>query len=74
MTVFRGTEKRNFDVHNPFNFGDFGVTEWDALREIILKKKNKVVQDLMNSLSKRYEKLSITLDELGIRSNLTAPG
>ncbi|GJV40133.1 hypothetical protein Tco_1418573 [Tanacetum coccineum] len=41
MTVFRGTNKRNFDVHNPFNFGAFGVTEWDELREIIPRKKNK---------------------------------
>ncbi|GJU60453.1 copia protein [Tanacetum coccineum] len=73
ITIFRGTNKRNFDVHNPFNFGNFGVTEWDELREIIPKKKNKVMQDLMNSLSKRYEKLGTIPDELGIRSNLPAP-
>ncbi|GKC43506.1 hypothetical protein Tco_1061228 [Tanacetum coccineum] len=45
MTMFRGTEKRNFDVHNPFNIGDFGVTEWDKLREIIPKKKNKILPE-----------------------------
>ncbi|GJY55314.1 hypothetical protein Tco_0454429 [Tanacetum coccineum] len=74
MTVFRGTDKRNFDVHNPFNFGDFSVTEWDKLRGIIPKKKNQVVKDLMNSLSKRYEKLRTTHGELGISSSLSAPG
>ncbi|GJT39539.1 hypothetical protein Tco_0939404 [Tanacetum coccineum] len=73
ITIFRGTNKRNFDVHNPFNFGNFSVTEWDELRDIIPKKKNKVMQDLMNSLSKRYEKLGTIPDELGIRSNLPAP-
>ncbi|GJY55729.1 hypothetical protein Tco_0454844 [Tanacetum coccineum] len=50
--VFRGTDKRNFDVHTPFKFGNFGITEWDELRDIIPKKKNKVVKDLMNSLKK----------------------
>ncbi|GJY55313.1 hypothetical protein Tco_0454428 [Tanacetum coccineum] len=74
MTVFRGTDKRNFDVHNPFNFGDFSVTEWDEVREIIPKKKNQVVKDLMNSLSKRYEKLRTTHGKLGISSSLSAPG
>ncbi|GJW59970.1 hypothetical protein Tco_0109305 [Tanacetum coccineum] len=73
MIVFRGLDKRNFDVHNPFTFGDFGVTEWDELREIIPKKKNQVVKDLMNSLSKRYEILRTTPDELRISSSLSAP-
>nr|GEZ52822.1 hypothetical protein [Tanacetum cinerariifolium]GEZ53141.1 hypothetical protein [Tanacetum cinerariifolium] len=59
---------------SPFNFGDFGVIEWDELREIIPKKKNQVVKDLMNSLSKRYERLRTIPKELGIRSNLPAPG
>ncbi|GKA67396.1 hypothetical protein Tco_0767204 [Tanacetum coccineum] len=72
MTAFRGTDKRNFDVHNPFNFGDFGMTEWDELREIIPKKKNLVVKDLMNSLSKSYERLETIPDELGIRSTILA--
>ncbi|GJT65159.1 hypothetical protein Tco_1016639 [Tanacetum coccineum] len=41
----------------------------DELREIIPKKKNNVVKDLMNFLSKRYERLRTTPDELGIRSS-----
>ncbi|GKA54438.1 hypothetical protein Tco_0753387 [Tanacetum coccineum] len=53
VTVYRGTDRRNFEVHNPFAFGAFGITELDELREIIPKKKNIVVKDLMNSLSRR---------------------
>ncbi|GKB79013.1 hypothetical protein Tco_0945908 [Tanacetum coccineum] len=52
ITVFRGTNGRNFDVHKPFAFGDFGISELDELRKIIPRKKNAVVQDLMNSLSR----------------------
>ncbi|GJV62243.1 hypothetical protein Tco_1468343 [Tanacetum coccineum] len=73
MTVYRGIDKRNFDVHKPFKFSNFGVTKWDELKDIIPKKKNKVVEDLMNSLSKKYEILRATPDELGIKSNLSAP-
>ncbi|GKE38471.1 hypothetical protein Tco_1461876 [Tanacetum coccineum] len=43
ITVYRGDDRRNFEVHNPFRFGDFEVTKWDELNEIIPKKKNKVV-------------------------------
>ncbi|GJZ57031.1 hypothetical protein Tco_0612525 [Tanacetum coccineum] len=53
ITVYRGTDGRNFDVHKPFLFGAFGISELDELREIISKKKNTVVKDLMNSLSRR---------------------
>nr|GEV69179.1 reverse transcriptase domain-containing protein [Tanacetum cinerariifolium] len=52
ITVYRGTDGRNFDVHKHFLFGAFGISELDELREIILKKKNTVVKDLMNSLSR----------------------
>ncbi|GJR39863.1 hypothetical protein Tco_1215547 [Tanacetum coccineum] len=44
----------------------------DELKDIIPKKKNKVVEDLMNSLRKKYESLRETLDELGITSILPA--
>nr|GEX66155.1 hypothetical protein [Tanacetum cinerariifolium] len=64
---------RNFDVHKPFLFGAFGISELDKLREIIPKKKNRVVKDLMNSLSRRYERLSQIPIELGIQSALPAP-
>nr|GFB87224.1 hypothetical protein [Tanacetum cinerariifolium] len=70
------TEKRggrNFDVHKPFLFGAFGISELDKLREIIPKKKNRVLKDLMNSLSRRYERLSQIPIELGIQSALPAP-
>ncbi|GJX45155.1 hypothetical protein Tco_0261831 [Tanacetum coccineum] len=64
IIVFRVIDKRNFDVHKPFKFGDFGITKWDELRDIIPKKKNKVVEDLMNSLSKKYKRLRATHDDL----------
>ncbi|GJY81264.1 hypothetical protein Tco_0494015 [Tanacetum coccineum] len=49
-------DRRTFEVHNPFSFGAFGITKLDDLREIIPKKKNAVVKDLMNSLSRRKRK------------------
>ncbi|GJY76832.1 hypothetical protein Tco_0481948 [Tanacetum coccineum] len=73
ITVYRGTDGRNFDVHKPFAFGAFGISELDELREIIPKKKNTVVQDLMNSLSRRYERIRKIPEELGIKSALPAP-
>nr|GEV56650.1 uncharacterized mitochondrial protein AtMg00810-like [Tanacetum cinerariifolium] len=40
ITVYKGTNGRNFDVHKPFLFRAFGISELDVLREIIPKKKN----------------------------------
>ncbi|GJU31560.1 hypothetical protein Tco_1175149 [Tanacetum coccineum] len=73
ITVYRGTDGRNFEVHEPFLFGAFGISELDELREIIPKKKNAVVKDLMNSLSQRYERLKKIPKELRIHSALPAP-
>nr|GEU85338.1 hypothetical protein [Tanacetum cinerariifolium] len=67
-----GTNRRNFEVYNPFAFSAFGRTKLDELREIIPKKKNIVVKDLMKSLSKRYERIKKVHDELGIQSTLPA--
>ncbi|GJX36374.1 hypothetical protein Tco_0247931 [Tanacetum coccineum] len=72
VTVFRGTDGRTFDVHNPFAFGNFGIFELDELGEIIPKKKNAVVKDLMNSLSRRYERIKKIPKELGLMSALHA--
>ncbi|GKB98692.1 hypothetical protein Tco_0984829 [Tanacetum coccineum] len=63
-------DKRNFDVHHPFKFLDFGITELDELGPIIQKKKNSIVKDLMTSLSKRYKRLKKIPKELGIQSAL----
>ncbi|GJS14757.1 hypothetical protein Tco_0409229 [Tanacetum coccineum] len=52
LTVFRNNDKRNFQVHSPFKFTDFGVTKLDGLGPIIQKKKNTIVKDLMISLGK----------------------
>ncbi|GJX75364.1 hypothetical protein Tco_0313959 [Tanacetum coccineum] len=73
ITVYRGSDGRNFDVHKPFAFGAFGISKLDELREIIPKKKNEVVQDLMNSLSRRYESIRKIPEELRIKSALPAP-
>nr|GEX12193.1 hypothetical protein [Tanacetum cinerariifolium] len=73
ITVYKGTDGRNFNVHKPFLFGAFGISELDELKEIIPKKKNIVVKDLMNSLSRRYERLRQIPMELGIKSALPAP-
>ncbi|GJV47889.1 hypothetical protein Tco_1438101, partial [Tanacetum coccineum] len=73
IMVYRGTDGRNFDVHKPFLFGAFGISELDELREIIPKKKNTVVKDLMNSLIQRYERLRQIHGELGIQSALLTP-
>ncbi|GKC89145.1 hypothetical protein Tco_1149794 [Tanacetum coccineum] len=73
LSVYRNNDKRSFDVHNPFKFTDFGITELDELGPIIQKKKNSIVKDLMTSLSKRYERLKKIPEELGIQSALPAP-
>ncbi|GJU21821.1 retrovirus-related pol polyprotein from transposon TNT 1-94, partial [Tanacetum coccineum] len=74
LLALKVMKKKSFDVYKPFRFGDFGVTEWDELNDIIPKKKNKVVDDLMNSVNKKYERLRTTPDELGIKPTLSAPG
>ncbi|GKD31167.1 hypothetical protein Tco_1241945 [Tanacetum coccineum] len=51
ITVHRGTDGRNFDVHDPFLFSAFCISELDEPREIIPKKKNAVVKDLFQRWS-----------------------
>ncbi|GJT28212.1 hypothetical protein Tco_0908487 [Tanacetum coccineum] len=70
ITIRKNNDKRNYHVHEPFKFGDFGVTEWDELGAIIPRKKNKVVEDLMTSLSKKYDRLKVIPSELGINPTL----
>ncbi|GJZ74230.1 hypothetical protein Tco_0638376 [Tanacetum coccineum] len=73
IKVYRGTDGRNVEVHEPFLFGAFGISKLDELREIIPKKKNAVVKEFMNSLSRRYKRLKKIPEELGIHSALPAP-
>nr|GEV92816.1 hypothetical protein [Tanacetum cinerariifolium] len=77
ITVYRGTDGRNFDVHKPFLFVAFGISELDELREIIPKKKNTMVKDLMNSLSRRkkqkHMKLEPEIKIPGLECNRTLP-
>ncbi|GJX34022.1 hypothetical protein Tco_0245579 [Tanacetum coccineum] len=41
IIVYKGTNRRNFEVHNPFRFGDFRVTELDELGPIIWEKEEQ---------------------------------
>ncbi|GJY80064.1 hypothetical protein Tco_0492815 [Tanacetum coccineum] len=34
LTIYRNNDKRHFVVHNPFKFGDFGLTEYERLKKI----------------------------------------
>nr|GEW77559.1 hypothetical protein [Tanacetum cinerariifolium] len=76
ITVYKGTDGRNFDVYKPFLFGAFGIFELDNMRKIIPKKKNIVVKDLMNSLSRRKQKHMELEPEIripGLECNRTLP-
>ncbi|GJW35730.1 hypothetical protein Tco_0058650 [Tanacetum coccineum] len=73
LTVYRANDRRNFQVHNPFKFTNFGVTDLDEQGPIIQKKKNKISGELMTSLGKRYERLKKIPEEIGIQSALPAP-
>nr|GEV50122.1 retrovirus-related Pol polyprotein from transposon TNT 1-94 [Tanacetum cinerariifolium] len=49
----KGTDGRIFDVHKLFLFGAFGISELDELREIIPKKKNTMVNQLLGSAASK---------------------
>ena len=69
LSFFRG-DKRHFEVHDPFKFSDFGISELDELGPIIVKKNNACVTYQMKSLKTRYENLAMKHIELGIASLL----
>ncbi|GJW63205.1 hypothetical protein Tco_0115089 [Tanacetum coccineum] len=73
LTVYRGTDRRNFKDYNPFKFGDFGIAKLNELGPVIAKKKNKIVGELMIYLGKRYERLKKIPEELVIQSALSTP-
>ncbi|GJV24064.1 hypothetical protein Tco_1376759 [Tanacetum coccineum] len=70
ITAIKNNDQRNFDVHKPFKFDDFDVTEWDKLGAIIPKNKNKVVEEPITSLSKKYKRLKEIPGELIINPSL----
>lgn len=72
VTVFRGPDQRVIDVHKPFKFADFGITELDELRPIIAKKNNVVVPNLLKSLKERYDRLRAMPEALNNPSLLPA--
>nr|GEY28543.1 hypothetical protein [Tanacetum cinerariifolium] len=73
LIVYIRNDKINSDVHNPFKFVDFRVTELDELGLIIKKKKSRIVKELMIFVGKGYERMRKILKELGIYSALPTP-
>ncbi|GJW44264.1 hypothetical protein Tco_0073063 [Tanacetum coccineum] len=69
-TVYKNNDPRSFDVHGEFKFSDFRLTEWDELGDILPKKTNKCVGEMMTSLSTKYERLKKILEELGLDLSL----
>ncbi|GKG10994.1 hypothetical protein Tco_0342394, partial [Tanacetum coccineum] len=67
--VYRGTDGRNFDVHNPFLFGEFGISELDELRETIPKKKKAVVKDLIIFSKSKHMELEPEVRIRGLECN-----
>ncbi|GJV21550.1 hypothetical protein Tco_1370570 [Tanacetum coccineum] len=85
ISVYRGTDGRNFDVHRPFAFGVFGISELDELRKIIPKKKNAVSalpapapapeQALSKSLRKKRKHMELEpeIKVIGLECNRALP-
>ena len=73
ISVYRGADKRHFEVHSPFKFSDFGISELDELQPLIEKKRNAVKTQLLQSLSQRYQGLARLPQELGRQPLLTGP-
>ena len=73
VSVYRGNDKRHFEVHSPFKFSVFGISELDELQPLMEKKKNVAKSQLLQSLSQRYQGLARLPQELGIQPLLTAP-
>nr|GEW08685.1 retrovirus-related Pol polyprotein from transposon TNT 1-94 [Tanacetum cinerariifolium] len=62
LSVYGDNDKRNFDVHNPFKFTDFEITEFDELGPIIQKKNNSIVKELMTSLRRKRKHIKLELE------------
>ncbi|GJY25339.1 hypothetical protein Tco_0400065, partial [Tanacetum coccineum] len=79
LSAYSNNDKRNFDVHSPFKFTDFEITELDEFGPIVQNKKNSIVKDLMTSLSKRYKRkrkhmeLELEVKVLGLECNGSLP-
>ncbi|GJQ97698.1 hypothetical protein Tco_0008837 [Tanacetum coccineum] len=81
LTVYKGNDRRNFDVHNPFKFADFGVTELDELGPIIEKKKNKFfafpaptqAQSQSSGRKRKHMELEPKIRVPGLECNISLP-
>ncbi|GKD42613.1 hypothetical protein Tco_1267258, partial [Tanacetum coccineum] len=68
LTIHRGNDRRNFDVHNLFKFVNFGVTELDELGPIIENKKNKIVGE-----KRKHMELELEIRVAGMECNISLP-
>ncbi|GJX30123.1 hypothetical protein Tco_0238202 [Tanacetum coccineum] len=73
IIAYKDNDIRNFEYHKEFKFGDFGPSEWDELGVIIPTKKNQCMGELMNSLSKKYERLKKIAKSFRINKSLPLP-
>nr|GEY22060.1 retrovirus-related Pol polyprotein from transposon TNT 1-94 [Tanacetum cinerariifolium] len=75
LTVYINNDKRNFEVHNPFKFKEFGITDLDELGPIIEKKKNSIVKGLMKSgkRKRKHMELEPEIKVLGLKCNRSLP-
>ncbi|GKA87325.1 hypothetical protein Tco_0809036 [Tanacetum coccineum] len=73
VTIYKNNDKRDFEVHKVFRFGDFSLSEWDKLGVILSTKANQCVPDMLNSISKKYEILKEIAKTLNIDEKLPLP-
>ncbi|GJZ70750.1 hypothetical protein Tco_0634601 [Tanacetum coccineum] len=73
VTIYRNNDKRDFEVHKVFRFGDFSLSEWDKLGVILSTMANQCVPDMLNSISKKYEILKEITKTLNIDEKLPLP-
>ncbi|GJY34739.1 zinc finger, CCHC-type containing protein [Tanacetum coccineum] len=73
MLVYKNNNVKDFELHREFIFGDFGIGEWYELGFILKSQKNKVVPDMLRSLSNMYAKLKEISKSLNIDVLISLP-
>ncbi|GJS43221.1 hypothetical protein Tco_0568264 [Tanacetum coccineum] len=66
---YMNNDKKNFDVHHPFKFSDFGITELDELGPIIQKKKNSIASSQSLGRKRKHMELELEVKVLGLECN-----
>ncbi|GJW27694.1 hypothetical protein Tco_0044569 [Tanacetum coccineum] len=73
VTVYMNNDIRDFELHKEFTFGNFRISEWDEICAILKTKENKVVPDLLRSLSNMHAKLKKVAHSLNLDSSIPLP-